>query len=168
MDFENVYDKRFKVLELTAKRIESEIASVLKGIKRVDGITSRAKSVESFIEKAGRIENNSPKYSYPLEEILDQIGVRVIVLYLTDAEIVTGKLLKHFTEIENMKKEETDPARFGYESRHCICVIPPDIRLENNCSIKFFELQVCTVFQHAWAAANHDLGYKANSVNHES
>jgi len=40
-------------------------------------------------------------------------------------------------------------------------LLPIDILEEYELPIEFFELQVCTLFQHAWAQANHDLGYKA-------
>jgi hypothetical protein len=29
---------------------------------------------------------------------------------------------------------------------------------------EFFELQIMTLFQHAWSEANHDIGYKPGSV----
>ena len=70
------------------------------------------------------------------------------------------KVLQEFREIEDVPREEPDPGKFGYEAHHFVCVIPPDIIARNSSPLEFFELQVSTLFQHAWAEANHDLGYK--------
>lgn len=38
-------------------------------------------------------------------------------------------------------------------------LIPPDLR-GNKVEVNCFEIQVLTLFQHTWAEAEHDLGYK--------
>lgn len=65
-----------------------------------------------------------------------------------------------FREVEDRVVEQPDPESFSYEGRHLVLLIPPDIRTRRGSPISFFELQISTIFQHAWAEANHDLGYK--------
>ena len=53
---------------------------------------------------------------------------------------------------------------FGYFGQHYILLIPSDVweLSEESGYISFFELQIKTLYQHAWAEANHDLCYKAD------
>jgi putative GTP pyrophosphokinase len=56
---------------------------------------------------------------------------------------------------------------FGYEGRHFILFLPRDVfKDEENESavISFFELQIKTLFQHAWSESEHDLGYKPTTT----
>jgi putative GTP pyrophosphokinase len=56
---------------------------------------------------------------------------------------------------------------FGYEGRHFILFVPQDVVDESvgaDESLEFFELQIKTLFQHAWSEAEHDLGYKPLST----
>jgi len=54
------------------------------------------------------------------------------------------------------------PSEFGYEGKHYILFIPQDVRIasEDEECPTFFELQIKTLFQHAWGEADHDLIYK--------
>jgi hypothetical protein len=52
---------------------------------------------------------------------------------------------------------------FGYFGRHYILAIPTDVinpDWTKDMIPRFFELQVKTLFEHAWSEAEHDLGYK--------
>ncbi len=52
---------------------------------------------------------------------------------------------------------------FGYEGQHYIFFLPeaiiPNSDFKDNLP-PFFELQIKTLFQHAWSEAEHDIGYK--------
>jgi len=157
-DLQKVYEERFPKLEQAAKELEKRIKTCLEDVPRIDLICARAKSIESFVQKATR---KPERYTDPLKDIQDQIGVRIVVFYLDDVQYVTEKVLGQFRHIEDQVIEQPEPERFGYEARHLICLLPIDILEEYELPIEFFELQVCTLFQHAWAQANHDLGYKA-------
>ena len=56
---------------------------------------------------------------------------------------------------------------FNYESYHLICVVPPHLKLDGWAARddvpSTFELQVRTIFIHAYAEPQHDIGYKAAS-----
>src|SRR6266702_2597466 len=52
---------------------------------------------------------------------------------------------------------------FGYFGRHYVLAIPSDIiddSWDKSMIPRFFEMQVKTLFEHAWSEAEHDLGYK--------
>jgi ppGpp synthetase/RelA/SpoT-type nucleotidyltranferase len=55
-------------------------------------------------------------------------------------------------------------SEFGYIGKHYILAVPddvyPDDEGEAKLIPKFFELQIKTLFQHAWSEANHDIAYK--------
>lgn len=59
-----------------------------------------------------------------------------------------------------------DATKFGYEGFHIICFIPNTISSskENPLVNDFFELQIKTLYQHAWSQAEHGLGYKPGTV----
>jgi ppGpp synthetase/RelA/SpoT-type nucleotidyltranferase len=116
----------------------------------------RVKSLERLLEKAHRLG-----YTNPLEQVLDQIGTRVVVYYNSDIEPTTQAILTRFRLHEQHLYEAPDPRIFGYQGKHLICYLPTEIHTYVQSPVDFFELQVSTLFQHAWAEAEHELGYKA-------
>lgn len=163
MSMQKDYQQRFPLLEKIAEELESILDDLFSDFPRIDRISTRAKSVIRFTEKANRTDPNTGerKYNYPLEEIQDQIGARIVVFFKSDVEPVAEKILAEIREIEDRTVEQPDPESFSYEARHFVCLLPQDIVAKCNPPIDFFELQVSTLFQHAWAEANHDLGYKS-------
>jgi putative GTP pyrophosphokinase len=143
--------------------------------RHVDRIYFRAKSVESFVNKvrkraaaaaAGEVRDGFPLVAYrsPLTQVEDQVGGRVLVLFHHDIERVIRLLLTTFNAMEMQDKTPPKDAEFGYESTHLVCQIPDHLRPSAWSSEgqmpETFELQVRTLFMHAWAEPQHDLGYK--------
>jgi ppGpp synthetase/RelA/SpoT-type nucleotidyltranferase len=162
MNLVSSYKERMPILQEVMNDIEKLLVEILDGISRKDRIETRVKAIDSFIEKASKKDSDEkPKYNYPLEEIQDQSGARIVVFYKSDVELAAKRILTEFREVQDRQIEQPDPEAFSYEARHFVCLIPPDIQARYKPPINFFELQISTLFQHAWAEANHDLGYKS-------
>jgi len=168
MSISEQYDKlRIETLSPLAKRIERHIQQTLLKAKRIDRITSRAKSTERFAAKAEKHTNGVVKYDDPLSQIQDQIGARIVVFYLADVERVSVEIERYFRPIEAQMIVPDSDAEFSYFGKHYILLIPSDVYDDDLPFCKgprFFELQIKTLFQHAWSEAEHDLGYKPSTV----
>jgi GTP pyrophosphokinase len=136
------------------------------GQPRIDRISARAKTPERFLAKAQATQNGAPKYTEPLRQIQDQVGARITTFYLSDIERVSEIVLKYYQPIESKNVVPEDEWKFGYFGRHFVLIVPSDCvgALDTTKVPQFFELQVKTLFQHAWSEANHDLGYKPGAV----
>ncbi|HEY2476811.1 MAG TPA: hypothetical protein VGI19_18665 [Candidatus Cybelea sp.] len=164
----NLRDEYAKLYETalvpTAAQLESVIRGHLHGLKRIDRIAARAKAVDRLLVKAAKTdESGKPRYDNPLVQIQDLIGARVVVYYKNDLETIEEQLLKYLTAIEEKTLVPDSTWKFGYFGRHFIVrlpgdAVPKDVSLGE--APKFFELQIKTLFQHAWSEAEHDLGYK--------
>src|SRR2546427_6148809 len=131
-------------------------------------VDARPKSVESFSEKLRR---KGERYTDPLEQMTDLVGLRVITYYLEDVSRV-GDLINHefVLDAENSvdKADAVGPDQFGYRSVHYVARLGRNRQglaewqpFGDSC----FEVQVRTSLQHAWAAVDHKLRYKtANDV----
>lgn len=129
-------------------------------------LESRTKSVESVREKILRQDKS---YEDPLKEITDFVGLRLICFYLDDVDRV-GDLLREAFEVDwknsvDRRSLFLDPDRFGYQSVHYVIGLKPKM-LEEEAWQPFAEMQaevqVRTLLQHAWAAIEHRLHYKAS------
>jgi ppGpp synthetase/RelA/SpoT-type nucleotidyltranferase len=159
------YSARYNaVLEPIAKELTALIVDHLGNAPHIDRVSVRAKSPPRFVTKAlKRDASGALLYTEPLYQIQDQIGARIIVYYIQDVEAIRDRLMPFFTHIEARTVVPESEWEFGYFGRHFVLAmptegIPPEIRMED--APRFFELQIKTLFQHAWSEANHDLGYK--------
>jgi putative GTP pyrophosphokinase len=163
-ELEREYRERFEtVLKPAAAALEQQLREYLDGQPRIDRIVARAKGVDRFLKKAQKEENGKPKYTEPLRQIQDQVGARIVTFYKSDVDPVATKVLKYYHPIEAKEVVPDSEWEFGYFGKHFVLLMPADIRglFENQTRVpQFFELQVKTLFQHAWSEANHDLGYK--------
>ena len=157
------YEARNGLLEKLAAKLQKETLEALADVEHIDRVHFRVKNPDKFIQKA-RDPRNKPPYSDPLVEIEDQVAGRVIVFFLSDLREVQQRLEGTFTTVEYTHRRPEKDKEFGYESLHLICVIPPQVKplewgihkdLPNS-----FELQIRTLFMHAWAEPQHDLEYK--------
>lgn len=156
------YAARRPALHRLRDAVISDLQDVVGDDPLVERVTGRVKSDQQFLVKARKVrKDGGPKYPHPLEEIQDQVGCRIIVKFEGERDRVKDEILAIFRPVEDRFHQPEEADRFGYEARHLVCLVPPDIREKTESPIDFFELQVCTLFQHAWAEANHDIGYKS-------
>ncbi len=156
-------DRRERVLLPLASRLETHLKGLFEGFARIDRISVRAKALDRFVTKSEKQEDGKLKYDDPLSQIQDQVGARIVTFYASDVEHVRIEIEKYFRYIESKKIVPESESEFGYEGRHFILFVPEDLideKLESDESVEFFELQIKTLFQHAWSEAEHDLGYK--------
>lgn len=157
------YENRRPLLEKLAANLEREVREALLGLKHVDRISFRVKGRDSFVAKAEDTEYDPP-YTEPLVEIEDQVAGRVLVHFLSDLRTVGERVLGTFNSVEQVERRPERDAEFGYESNHLICIIPPHLKPhgwnERDDIPETFELQIRTLFMHAYAEPQHDMQYK--------
>ena len=128
-------------------------------------VTGRTKSVESFAGKAARRADGQLLFPDPLEQITDQIGLRVITYVRDDVAAVAQLLAGELTVLEDrdMGQETADQGRWGYVSRHLVVAVDASRTLSpEQQALRTFtaSVQIRTVLQHAWAEFEHDIRYK--------
>jgi ppGpp synthetase/RelA/SpoT-type nucleotidyltranferase len=128
-------------------------------------VTGRAKSVVSFAAKADRRVDGSLLYTDPLEEITDQIGVRVITYLHSDVTAVADLLDDQLTVLDDrdLGQETASEGRFGYASRHLLVSLDPARSAPpayETLQGRRAQVQIRTVLQHAWAEFEHATRYK--------
>jgi putative GTP pyrophosphokinase len=167
-EIQTTYADRYKnILVPACERLEAHIRSIFAASARIDRISARAKTPSSFLTKASKKckATGLERYANPLDDIQDQIGARITVFYLADVEKTMNEVQEYFRPIEVKLHVPESEWEFGYFGRHFIFIIPEDVWLEGKQPANaptFFELQIKTLFQHAWSEANHDLGYKGD------
>lgn len=165
---ESAYKQRYgNVLVPLAIKLSKHIQECIGAQPRIDRISARAKDVTSFIKKAHTQIDGEPKYTEPLSQIQDQIGARIVTFYKSDVNRIDALVKRYFTPIEYQMVVPDSESEFGYFGQHLILVLPSDViddRMDESLIPDFFELQIKTLFQHAWSEANHDLAYKPDET----
>jgi putative GTP pyrophosphokinase len=160
-------------LEAWGNTVDQEIISLLNANPRFENSyiklhpKFRIKEANSFIGKAFYREK-SKKYSDYLLEIEDKIGTRVVLLtteqvyqvkdiLLASNEVWESKVGKDINEIL-----EDDPQKFDYLAVHLI--VQPKVGWNNLpvevTTLLTCEIQIKTLFQHAFSEVSHDTVYK--------
>lgn len=162
--------EQYKIIRPRYEHLGEKAASLIKTLLHQNNIKAeiehRTKAIDSFSEKIARPGKN---YQNPLEELTDLAGVRIILHSLSDVKRVSSILSEGFDVDEKNslnKIEQLDPDRFGYLSLHYILKIGSN-RAElpewQETKGLYFETQVRTTLQHAWAVIQHTLDYKNNT-----
>ena len=160
------YLERLPQLDELRGGLAAETEGILEDLRHIDRISFRVKDPDRFVEKVS--ERTAPdEYKEPLREVEDQVAGRVLVFFRDDLPMVMDAICKEFQSVE-LRRKVPRATEFGYESDHSIFVIPKHIQLpawkDDPVAPTTFELQVRTLFQHAWAEPQHDLGYKSESA----
>jgi ppGpp synthetase/RelA/SpoT-type nucleotidyltranferase len=123
-----LYQVRYdRVLIPIARKLEDHLRDMVKGYPRIDQVSVRAKSVTSFVNKAMKQVDGRYKYDYPLNEIQDQVGARIVPYYLGDIEGICKCVEAYFGPIEKHRLEPEGESEFGYEGYHYVLFIPRDL-----------------------------------------
>ena len=158
-----IYKSRLPILSELKEKLESITKQALLNVENIERISFRVKDPDSFYDKAIDPDNDPP-YEYPLAEIEDQVAGRVIVFFREDLDIVKNRLSGSYNTVEFEKRRPEADSEFGYESNHLVFNIPPQARSSDWDKIddlpETFELQIRTIFMHAYAEPQHDFGYK--------
>ncbi len=156
------YQQRRALLQQLGGKLEEATREALGSMPHIDRVSFRVKSVDSFMAKAAQVDS---LYENPLVEIEDQVAGRVIVFFLSDIDVVLQKLRGTFNAVEGVRKRPARDEEFSYESHHLVCTIPPHLEpvgfRELLDAPNTFELQVRTIFMHAYSEPQHDFAYKA-------
>lgn len=159
----DAYAEHLPLLRDAALRLQNTTQQHCASHPRIDRVSFRAKEPGSFLRKANerRVE---PPYREPLLEVEDQIAGRIVVFFLSDVDRAVELAVSVFgAPVEIERKVPARDAEFGYESYHSIFDLP-DWAHPNGWDCRamptMFELQVRTLFQHAYAEPQHDLAYK--------
>lgn len=159
--------RHLHILKPLAEKLTAHLVDNLKDLERIDRISARAKSPDRFLAKALKArEDGGAKYERPFEQIQDLVGARVIVFYKQDVDVVTEVILRYYQPIEQKELIPEREIEFGYFGTHLILAFPEDLfedDADRDRSPLFFELQIKTLFQHAWSEAEHDLAYKPSA-----
>lgn len=123
-------------------------------------IQSRTKKIESFKEKIALFNE------FDSNRICDLTGIRIIGYVESDSNKICKIIKNSFTiESENFEDHSSflGVDRVGYQSKHFTArfkkersVLSEFREFEN----MYFEIQVRTILQHAWAEISHDRNYK--------
>ncbi len=149
------------------ERLAKNLCEALEGFLNDEGISClgvsyRIKSFESFWEKISR-----KGYNNPFSEINDICGIRVIVYFPSDVNIVDNLIARELDVIDSEDKSKIlQQDQFNYRSDHYVVRVKrewlkaPNYRGLNNIRA---EIQVRTVLMHSWADLSHKLAYKSAS-----
>jgi putative GTP pyrophosphokinase len=158
----NEYTHRGQLFGRLAAEVEFALEATAnrEGIK-THSVTSRVKELQSLIEKCRDKEIDDP-----FTEVDDLVGIRVVVLFLSDLPLLDEVIRNTFDVHKSDDKVlGSDPASFGYMSVHYIATLRDEHagpRYDDLKSLRF-EIQARTIGMDAWANVSHYLDYKGES-----
>ena len=157
------YAEIFPRLETVARDLEKCLRHLVNrnGVKGAN-VTSRVKTVDSFLKKAWQRSLTGEPWQNALRDCPDKIGCRIDVVYLADVYALAGAV-KDEESLDVQKLEDKavqlGPDALGYGGVH-VDLIPDALPEGLTGEYARCEVQLRTHAQAAWAMASHELGYK--------
>jgi len=164
-EYERRHAKLMKALDILIDYMNSLLTESSKNAM----IKGRVKDFEAFYRKL-LVKSQKQHIENPFEAINDLIGIRIIVPFLEDIQVIEG-ILKHCCEVleTKYKHQELSIKEFGYDSTHLIIEFPMEILSKIRMKETLVgEIQLRTILQDAWAEVEHELVYKTNIDKVES
>ena len=173
-ELKNFYLDKYESFEELSKIIVSKIYNEMERLDCLNylkmPITSRVKDFNSLVEKV----IYRKKYTDPLNQISDLVGVRIVVLTYDELNKIVEILTTLFKEDVSIdrhyeKERSNQPYFFDYQSVHLVLRFKTFFSEELDLSNIPCEIQVRTILQHAYAELTHDLIYKSEiKINQET
>lgn len=161
--FLSSYQRRYRQFQRKADLLRDVVSEIARGTGAlVHATTARAKTPESVRSKLRR-----KHYRNPDSQFTDLIGVRVITIYSDDVDLVVARIREDM--IIN-KRDSVDERvllglrDFGYRSVHLIARLKASqVRAKKHQILRnqWFEIQVRSILEHAWAEISHEIVYKS-------
>jgi putative GTP pyrophosphokinase len=158
------YDERAPLYAEFASAVHALLAACLDRRRiKVHSVSSRLKKRTSL---AGKLAGAGYRYAR-IDDVTDIAGVRVVTYFADEVDNIARLIEEEFAvdwanSVDKRAMLEHD--RFGYLSLHHVVGFLP-ATLGNAGYEKFSgmkaEIQTRSLLQHAWAAIEHDLGYKS-------
>lgn len=154
----------------------------------------RVKAFERLVEKIARKQAEGKAITKPFEDIEDIAGVRVVCYFREDVKAIRKiiesgkdfsvheiveikstsikktKIVRDASGQELSRSETSNPRQIGYSATHYIVTLTKGrtglIEYEDLKGIKC-EIQVKTIFDHAWSQVEHRLRYKSVEYQQE-
>jgi ppGpp synthetase/RelA/SpoT-type nucleotidyltranferase len=162
-DMDNVcveYARVAAECEPMLRRLISELQEITVGLEYIDRVSGRVKSKRSFLRK---VATDPRKYDPPFAQVEDFLAIRILTVFPDAAHRVAAFVKSQFYPgVEDEYRQPEDPSQFGYEGYQLIKSLPwPKTSVLTVWDRpKVFEIQVKTLFMHAWAEAEHLLRYE--------
>lgn len=156
------YESRQPVFGRVAAEVEFALETLTRQEEiKTHSVTSRVKELPSLIDKCREKEIDDPFIA-----VDDLVGIRIVVLFLSDLPRVDALIRSTFDVHESENKvTDGDPASFGYMSVHYIATLKEEHSGPRYDDLKGlrFEIQARTIVMDAWANVAHYLDYKGES-----
>jgi putative GTP pyrophosphokinase len=162
-------ESEYRGLQSTLARFATELTRQLnelldqQAIVLPVAIENRVKQWDSVQAKLERKQKSIASVT----ELSDLVGLRIIVLFLSDLEKVCSILEATFTILErDDTHQRLQESQFGYSSIHYLIKLSDEwLKIPSMAGLGDLkaEVQVRTTAQHIWAAASHKLQYKQES-----
>lgn len=158
------YEKMYGNYSLMCNSVEAILLSRSNELNIMQPmIEKRVKSFDSIIDKIVRKGEKKEIVTDPFTRFKDIAGVRVICYFKEDAKKFC-EIIKEGNDFELIQPKRKQEA-FGYNAQHFIVTLKGNrtklVEYKKVKNIKC-EIQIKTIFSHAWAQLDHRLIYKSD------